>query len=105
MRGLTFARRAPFSIAFDLPFDEAIAAAHARKVVLPETYYRELPAEACRLAFTVSGLTVLDQVQGVLDRIGTYLEDGGTFADFKRWAASQSWACWVPARRGRNGYR
>lgn len=84
-------RKVPFSIAFDLPFDEAIEAARARKAVLPDAYYHQLPAEARRLAFTVSGLTALDQVQGVLDRMGKHLENGGTFADFKRWAASQPW--------------
>ncbi len=84
-------RKAPFSIAFDLPFDEAIEAARARKSVLPDAYYHQLPAEARRLAFTVSGLTALDQVQGVLDRMGRHIEDGGTFADFKRLAASQPW--------------
>ena len=84
-------RKVPFSIAFDLPFDEAIEAARARKSVLPDAYYHQLPAEARRLAFTVSGLTALDQVQGVLDRMGRHIEDGGTFADFKRLAASQPW--------------
>ena len=84
-------RKVPFSIAFDLPFDEAIEAARARKSVLPDAYYHQLPAEARKLAFTVSGLTALDQVQGVLDRMGRHIEDGGTFADFKRLAASQPW--------------
>lgn len=96
-------KRAPFSLAFDLPFDEAIAAARARKVVLPEAYYRDLPAERRRQAFTVSGLSALDQVQAVLDQLARHLEEGGTFADFKRWAAWQTWE--LPKHRLETTYR
>lgn len=75
------------SIDFGLPFDRAIAAARARRVTLPQAFYA-LPAEKRAEAFTVSGLGALDQVQGVLDELGRQLADGGTLADFKRWAAT-----------------
>lgn len=80
----------PFSLAFDLPFDEAIAAAKAREVVLPDVYYNVLPMERRRHAYTVSGLTALDQVQAVKDQLTQHLEEGGTLASFQKWAASQS---------------
>lgn len=76
------------SIAFDLPFDQAIAAARQRRVTLPGTFYA-LPAEKRAQAFTVSGLAALDQVQGVLDELGRQLQAGGTLRDFQRWAAAQ----------------
>jgi SPP1 gp7 family putative phage head morphogenesis protein len=80
------------SFAFDLPFPEAIAQLEGRGVVLPEAYYNDLPADARRVAFSVSGLARLDQVQSVLDRLCEHLEDGGTLATFQKWAAEQDWS-------------
>jgi SPP1 gp7 family putative phage head morphogenesis protein len=74
------------SIALDLPFEQAIAAARARRVTLPQAFYA-LPAEKRAEAFTVSGLGALDQVQGVLDELRRQLAEGGTLRDFQRWAA------------------
>jgi SPP1 gp7 family putative phage head morphogenesis protein len=78
-------RRAPLAVAFDLPFEEAIASARARKVVLPEDYAR-LPADKRAQAYTVGGLAALDQVQAVMDELTRQLEQGGSFGDFQRWA-------------------
>jgi len=78
----------PLSISFDLPFDEAIAAARARGVLLPDAYYNELRVEARRKAFTVSGLASIDQIQAVKDRLERIIAEGGTLADFQKWAES-----------------
>jgi len=76
----------PLSIRFDLPFDEAIVAARARGVLLPDTYYNDIQIEARRTAFTVSGLAAIDQIVAVRERLTRIIAEGGTLADFKTWA-------------------
>lgn len=69
-----------------LPFMAAIESARMRGVVLPEVYYGELIGLARALAFTVSRLATVDQIDRVLKKLVAVLEDGGTLADFKRLA-------------------
>lgn len=76
--------RDPFQISIAVPFDEAIAAAKRRGVVLPEVYYGELPAKMRSRAFTVSGLTSLDQIQRVMDSLEAATQNGQTFRDWKK---------------------
>ncbi len=71
-------------IGFDVPFEEAIAAARARGVVLPEVYYGQLQGVARALSFSVAGLSQVDQLQQVLDSLVQALEQGSTFADWKK---------------------
>jgi SPP1 gp7 family putative phage head morphogenesis protein len=93
----------PLRLAFDLPFEEAIAWAKARVAVLPETYYEELPALVRGRAFTVSGLASLDQIQSVLDSLTKGIEQGATFRDWKDWAEQQPWT--LPPGRLETVYR
>lgn len=72
----------PTPLLTPLPFIQAIAWARARQVVLPEVYYGELQGLARAQAFTVAGLTSLDQLQQVQDSLVRVLESGETFA---RW--------------------
>jgi len=74
---------------FDLPFEEAIAWAAGRVSVLPETYYRELPAAARGKAFTISGLTSIDQISTVIKSLRMASEDGSTFAEWQEWALTR----------------
>jgi SPP1 gp7 family putative phage head morphogenesis protein len=74
----------PFQIGIAVPFDEAIAAAKARGVVLPEVFYGHLPAAMRSRAFTVSGLAALDQVQSVMDSLSAATETGQTFRDWRK---------------------
>jgi len=79
--------KAPLSIGFDLPFNEAIAAMEARGVVLPEKYYGELQGIHRQLNFSIAGVASLDQLQGVLDSLSAKLADGQSF---KQWQDSVS---------------
>lgn len=74
----------PLSIAFNLPFSEAIAAAQQRGAVLPEVYYGQLQGIARQLAFTVSGLAGLEQIQQVKDSLDKALESGQSFNAWKK---------------------
>ena len=74
---------APLSLAFNLPYDEAIHSAADRGVLLPSDYYT-LPDECRQYAQTVSGLARLDQIQSVMDRVNAHLAQGGSFATFKQ---------------------
>ena len=74
--------KAPLSLAFDLPFDEAIVAALARAVILPDEYYGVLQGVARARAVSVAGLTSLSQIQAIIDAVGEALGNGTTFADF-----------------------
>lgn len=73
----------PAALSLKLPFAEAIAQAAGRGVTLPEDYYGRLPAEARSQAFTVSGLTSLEQLQAVLDSLADALRSGQTFRDWQ----------------------
>lgn len=89
-------------IDFDEDFDVQAAQARAQRVMLPNDFYR-LPAEKRAQAFTVSGLARLDQVQAVADALAKFQADGGTFDDFRKWAAGQDWS--LPRHRLETIYR
>ena len=74
----------PLSIGFNLPFSEAIAAAKSRGVVLPDVYYGQLQGSARQLAFTVSGLAGLEQIQQVKDSLDKAIESGQSFNAWKK---------------------
>lgn len=88
----------PFSIAFDLSFAEAIAQARSRGAVLPDEFYNKLQAEARTQAFSVSGLTSLEQIQSVLDGLTQAIETGQTFGEWQK-AASADLGTLTPWRR------
>lgn len=80
------------NIEFDLPFDEAIAWGENRVSVLPQFYYGVLQAQARAQAFTVSGLTALQQIQDTLDRLNEALANGLTLADWKKTVNAETFA-------------
>lgn len=61
------------------PYDDALAYARARKVMLPDDYYGDMPLKARSWSFSVSGLAKLDQVQRVLDTLNDAIANGDTF--------------------------
>lgn len=75
--------RAPFGLPL-VPFDEAIAAAKRRRVTLPDIYYNVLQGWARRMAFTVTGLSSLRQVETVLDSLNRAIEEGQSFQNWQR---------------------
>lgn len=77
----------PLSIGFDVPFDEAIAAALARGVVLPSVYYQQLRGLARQLAFSISGITAIEQLQAVLDSLAVAMQTGQSFTEWRDEAA------------------
>lgn len=93
----------PISLAFNLPFDEAIAAIKAKGVVLPREYRDLLKDEKRQQAFTVSGLASLDQVQSIKDQLTAHLQDGGTLGSFQKWAKDQDFD--LPRHRLETIYR
>lgn len=89
-------------IDFDEDFDAQVAQARAQRVLLPQAFY-SLPAEKRALAFAVSGLARLDQVQAVADALAKLMAEGGTFEDFRKWALQQDWR--LPRHRLETVYR
>ena len=65
-------------------FDEAVAWAKARNVVLPDEFYHGLQANARGRAFTVSGLAGLEQIQRTLESLSGAMEAGETFDTWKK---------------------
>lgn len=78
------------TINFDADPDVQIAQARAQGVMLPEEFYA-LPPEKRALAFTVSTLAKLDQIQAVADALARMQEAGGSFDAFLEWALRQDW--------------
>lgn len=76
------------SIGFGVPMWQAVTAAATRGVVLPSAYYGQLSSSQRGLAFSVSGLAALDQVQLVRAQLQAQLSSGGSLAGFQRWAAT-----------------
>lgn len=92
----------PVKIPFDAPPSAQIAAARSQGVMPPDAFYR-LPAEKRAQAFTISGLARLDQVQRVADEFARMQAEGGTLADFQKWAKTQDWN--LPRHRLETVYR
>ena len=74
-------------MAINLPlpgtFDEAIAWAKARGVVVPDDFTIPVAADARGRAFTVSYLTSLAQIQAAMDSLTESLAQGETFEQWK----------------------
>lgn len=77
-------RRPAFGIAFNLPFEEALAYSTKRNIVLPDVYYGELQGRARAQAFSVAGVARADQLKAVFDSLNDVLAGGGTFADWRK---------------------
>lgn len=82
---------APLSLAFNLTFDEAIAAARARGVKLPDAYYAQLQLDLRIVSTTVSGLSALDQIEAVIESVINAISKGQTFGDWQRMAGHRDW--------------
>lgn len=95
--------KSPLTLAFNLPFHEAIAAARERGVVLPDVYYGELQGVARQLAFSVAGIASLDQLQSVKDSLDTFMAEGGSFKDWQKTASAKNLQ--LPAHRLDNIWR
>jgi SPP1 gp7 family putative phage head morphogenesis protein len=57
---------------------------------MPDEFYNELKIEARRKAFTVTGLASIDQIIAVKEKLTKIIEDGGTLADFQKWAKAEN---------------
>lgn len=66
-------------LGFDVAFDEALAFARDRGVVLPEDFYGRLQGAARARAFTISDIESVDQIEQVLDDMNDALANGQTF--------------------------
>ena len=69
---------------FDVTFEDALAFARERGVVLPETFYGELQGAARSRAFTVSTIESLEQMQLILDDLNAAIATGQTFAEWRK---------------------
>jgi len=88
-----------------VPFDEAIAWGKARGVVLPDVYYGDLQGIARSMAFSIAGLTKLDQLQSVLDSLNANLETGESFGQWKKRVAAGEIPLDLPPHRIENIFR
>lgn len=87
------------------PFLEAIAWAKARGVVLPDVYYGELQGLARAMAFSIAGITKLDQLQGVLDSLVQAMEAGSTLGEWQDRVRAGDIALDLPQHRLENIFR
>src|SRR5574343_216747 len=71
-------------IGFDVPFDEAIEAAITRGVVPPAEYYGELQGVARQLAFSIQGITAIDQIRAVRASLAKAMDSGLSFHEWRR---------------------
>jgi SPP1 gp7 family putative phage head morphogenesis protein len=74
----------PLSIGLNVPFAQAIKAAAARGVVLPDIYYGVLQGLERQLAFSVAGVASLDQLTQVRDSLTAALQTGASFETWKK---------------------
>ena len=84
---------------------EAIAWARRRKVELPAEYYGHRIARARALAFSVAGMTRLDQIEHVRESLNRALEEGGTFETWKEEMLKSPEALALPRHRLDNIFR
>lgn len=74
----------PLNIGFNVPFFEAIAQAAKRGAVLPDIYYGQLQGIARQKAFSIAGITALDQLQAVKDSLDKAITQGRSFNQWKK---------------------
>jgi SPP1 gp7 family putative phage head morphogenesis protein len=75
----------PLSISLNTPFFQAIKAAQNRGVVLPELYYSAAYQGIARqLAFSIAGITSLDQLTVVRDSLAAALQSGESLATWRK---------------------
>ncbi|TSA42225.1 MAG: hypothetical protein D4R63_00945 [Methylococcaceae bacterium] len=94
----------PVSIGFNVSFNEAIAQAVKRGVVLPDIYYGQLQGLARQQAFSIAGITSLDTLQAVKDSLDKVITKGGTFGAWKK-QMLESGTLNLPKHRLDNIYR
>lgn len=71
-------------ISLFLPFDEAIAWAKSKEVILPDDYYGNRIGIARAQAFSVAGLASLDQLDAVKQSLDNALAQGTSFFDWQK---------------------
>lgn len=88
-----------------LPFVEAIRFARKRGVVLPEIYYGDLQGIERTLSFSVASLAKVDQLVQIRDSLARALEEGGTFAQWKKAVSTGEIPLDLPKHRLENIFR
>jgi SPP1 gp7 family putative phage head morphogenesis protein len=86
-------------------FTEALAHARSRGVVLPAVYYGELQGLARSMAFSIAGITALDQLEMARDSLADATGSGETFSAWKRRVAAGEVKLDLPAHRLENIFR
>jgi SPP1 gp7 family putative phage head morphogenesis protein len=71
-------------IGFNVPFNEAIAQAASRGVVLPSIYYGQLQGVARQKAFSIAGITALDQLEAVKKSYEKAVLEGRSFNQWQK---------------------
>lgn len=66
-----------------IPFAEALRLAKERDVVLPDSYYGEIPRSLRSRSFSITGLASHQQIQGVLQELNRSLDAGETFEQWQ----------------------
>ena len=74
---------ASLNTGLDVKFQEAIDAALAKGVVLPEIFYGELQGISRQAAFSTAMLSSIDQLERVLQSLIEELENGASFTHWK----------------------
>jgi SPP1 gp7 family putative phage head morphogenesis protein len=88
-----------------LPFIDAIEAMKKRNIVLPDEYYAEKMDSTRALAFTMSGLTGISQIKGVLDSLNRAIEKGDGFDTWQNKVKGDTIATTLPQHRQELVYR
>jgi SPP1 gp7 family putative phage head morphogenesis protein len=83
-RPASFDRGDALQLDFDVPFDEAIAWARARKAMLPAEFYGPRLQAVRARGFAIAGLAALDQAQAAADSLAEATAGGATFAEWQR---------------------
>ena len=86
-------------------FQEAMAYAAKRKVVLPEDYYGKLIGLQRAQSVSIAGLAALEQIRFVVDKLADVLEKGGTFKSFQDAVRAGGLDVNLPAHRLENIFR
>lgn len=86
-------------------FQEAMAYAAKRKVVLPEDYYGKLIGIQRSQSVSIAGLAALEQIRFIVDKLSDVLEKGGTFKTFQDAVRSGGLDVALPTHRLENIFR
>jgi SPP1 gp7 family putative phage head morphogenesis protein len=90
---------------FSVTFDEAIAYAESREVVLPDAFYDAFNNLQRQQTVSIAGLSSIEQIKYIMNEVNDVFKNGGTFKSFQAKVSNGDFTPELPKHRLDNIFR